>query len=267
MKLNKWASITLVFLIGAMTVIGLSGLIFLVPHESAQKKETLNNYNQKENMENITIQTSDGVTLNGDYYTPNGQTKGWVLYLHMMSSTKESYAQIAKRMQRVGFAGLSIDLRGHGKSQDGPDGYKTFSDKQHQNSINDVIASINFLKEHGAEDSLISIVGASIGANLAIDYASINNLISNVVVLSPGLNYHGIRADIDIKKLNKEQNILLVGSKDDSNVNEDYKQIDILKKTSGAKSEVKIYDNGGHGTDILEKHPDLEDNIVGFIVK
>jgi len=195
MKLGKFGKVVVVILIGTMTIIGLSGLIFLIPNNTStpkqpqQKNNIIKNTLTKPTMNKVNITTSDGVKIIGNYYQPAGIIKGFVLYVHMMPATKESYNELATRIQRVGYAGLSIDLRGHGESQGGPKGYLTQTNKQTQNSINDIEASIEFLKKHGATNSNISIVGASIGANLAIEYASQNNLIERIVALSPGLDY------------------------------------------------------------------------------
>ena len=272
MKLNKIGKVIVVVLIGAMTIIGLSNVIFLVPDNSGNtdtKNEDVNNnalLNPK--MDKVNIKTSDDVNVVGNYYQPSGEIKGWVLYLHMMPATKESYSNLATRLQRVGYAGLAIDLRGHGESENGPDGYKSFSNEEHQNSIEDVISSIEFLKSHGAKEDKISIIGASIGANLAIQYSSQNNEIEKIVALSPGINYHGIITIDLVNKFSDAQSLFMIGSEDDSNVPGNVSEILSIEASYSYKDSVnvRIFEEGEHGTDIMESHQELEDEVVAFIV-
>lgn len=273
MKLSKPVRIIVVAIVGLMTIVGLSGLIFIVPSNSPQtqqqpKENKTKNILTKSTMNKVNLVTSDGVKIAGNFYQPAGEVKGFVLYLHMMPATKESYNEIATRLQRVGYAGLSIDLRGHGESQGGTKGYLTYTTSEQQASIKDVRSAIEFLKKHGATDSDISIIGASIGANLAIEYAAQNNSIERIVALSPGLDYYGIKAGELVKKFSQNQSLLIAGSKDDTNVPDDYKQIQDIKTDYPNKNtiQVKIYDKGGHGTDIMKNNQELEDNIVAFIV-
>lgn len=277
MKLNNFSKIIIVILIGATTIIGLSGLIFIKPTTKVDAPQNVTQNNQQDiknnnltspTMNKINITTEDGKKIVGNYYQPSEEIKGWVLYLHMMPATKESYSELASRLQMVKYVGLAIDLRGHGESQDGPDGYKKYSLKETMNSIKDIVAAIDFLKKQGASLNQIYIVGASIGANLAIEYASQYNEIKKIVALSPGTNYYGIKAGELVKNFNANQKLFIVGSKDDTNVPGDDLQIQKISKNYPYKDNiiVNIYETGGHGTDILKSNPDVEDNIVEFLV-
>ena len=63
--------------------------------------------------------------------------------------------------------------------------------------------------------------------------------------------------------------MLIAGSKNDPNVPEDYLQIQKLKQDYPFKDmlDVKTYTTKSHGTDIMEDNPELEDEIVAFIVR
>src|SRR3989344_4474330 len=106
----------------------------------------------------ISLTASDGAEIAADFYDSNS-TSG-VLLVHMMPATKESWNAFAQQLQKNNFKALVIDLRGHGKSEFGPNGYLSFTDAEHQKGIKDVEAGMKFLREQGAEN--ISIVGASI---------------------------------------------------------------------------------------------------------
>ena len=75
-----------------------------------------------------------------------------------------------------------IDLRGHGRS--------TETDEQTTNDSNhlaaDVHAAIGWMQRNGAER--VSLIGAELGANIALNVAANAPDIEKVVLLSPGLN-------------------------------------------------------------------------------
>src|SRR5207245_1856203 len=99
---------------------------------------------------------------------------GYVLLLHMMPAVKESWQELAKALNEAGLSALAIDFRGHGESVSKSDGtrlnYKDFADEQQQAKILDVRGAMEWLRARGAQDSQIAVIGASIGANLALQY-------------------------------------------------------------------------------------------------
>src|SRR5690349_13204556 len=115
--------------------------------------------------EPILLTTSDSVRLTGAYYAAD-QLRGQALLLHMMPASKESWSAFAFALSARGIASLAVDFRGHGASEGGPEGYKGFSDDEHQAKRLDVEAGLAWLK--AKDDVPIVIAGASIGANLAI---------------------------------------------------------------------------------------------------
>ena len=93
--------------------------------------------------ERVNLKTADGVNIAGDHH--KGPTGGpGVLLLHMMPATKERWGGFASKLNGAGFGALAIDLRGHGESDGGPDGFRDFSDEDHQKSIMDARAAVDF---------------------------------------------------------------------------------------------------------------------------
>ena len=162
----------------------------------------------------VALKTVDGRRIVG-LFGAVPEPRGWVLFLHMMLATKESWGELAERMREEGIATLAIDLRGHGESEGGPEGYKQFSDEEHQASWYDVKAAIEFLRSEGAEKKKVLLVGASIGANLALRYLAEKEEIKAAVFLSPGLNYYGVNGEEAAGKLHSGQRVIFVAVRDD----------------------------------------------------
>lgn len=214
--------------------------------------------------EKIEFTTEDGVKIIGDYYAAKN-SKLSVILLHMMPADRSSWRELAEILRINNIQSLAIDLRGHGESVDKKGekiNYKNFSDKEHQESINDVESAAKFLIEKGATPNKIILIGASIGANLSLHYLSEHSKIPMAVLLSPGLDYHGIKTDILVKKLAPNQKILIIASVEDRYSTESAGELQLLVPEN---SEIKICNNLGHGTRMFEKNPELMNEVLNWI--
>ncbi len=219
--------------------------------------------------ERAELKTTDGVTIAGNYYSAAGM-RG-VLLLHMMPATKESWDSLAIQLQRAGFAVLAIDLRGHGESGGGPNGYKSFSDAQRQASILDVEVAAEFLKSKGIGELYLG--GASIGANLALWYAAEHTDVRAAFLLSPGLDYRGIKTESFASSLKPDQAVYFVADENDppaGGAGADVSAAQMSRRLyslTSAKKEITIYKGSGHGTDMFASHPELEDELASWLSK
>ena len=133
----------------------------------------------------------------------------------------------------------------------------------------DLNAAVDYLiKERGATPDKISFIGASIGANLSLQYISEHPEFKTTVLLSPGLDYRGLKTESLAKNLKAGQRVFFVSSRDDdrsggNNADQNQKLYDSVP--TGVHKEIKIYDTAGHGTDMLQKQSDLKQSIFAFI--
>jgi dienelactone hydrolase len=213
--------------------------------------------------EKIELIAKDGKKLKGHLYTAMNP-RGWVVYLHMMPATKESWKELAEFLQGEGYSGIAIDLRGHGESEGGPEEFFSFSQEEHRASILDLEAAIAYLLGQGAVRETIALVGASIGANLALVHMGAHPETKRGVLFSPGLNYRGIETAESVKNLAAGQRVLFIASRDDGN-NADQNLLLYEAVPPEVAKEIKVYDAGGHGTDILKAHEELARAILRFL--
>lgn len=242
-----------------------------------------------ESMETLPTQTvkfttTDGVEIVGKYYIPELTPLGAILFLHMMPAAKESWESVAQALQQARFTSLAIDLRGHGESveirnpksvSEQSEGaaqaefrkldYQKFSDAEHQAARLDVEAALSWLeRDQQFSPETISVVGASIGANLALQALYEHPEIKKAAALSPGLNYRGIEPLPMVENLKPDQAVFYATSKDDG---DNVKQTEALYNATKGQKQWKIYDAAGHGTTMLERTDDLLLSIVEFILK
>ncbi len=215
-------------------------------------------------IEKIQLLTTDNLILSALHYKVE-QTSAGISLFHMMPSTKESYHNFAQKLQNSGIGALAVDLRGHGESQDGSKGYENYSDEQHQKSVFDIKAAVEFQNKEG--HAPIFICGASIGANLCLYYLTQSKLVKKAILLSPGLNYKGIEAIPLAKKIPKDKEIFILAAKDDlrqlgTAAEQSSKIFEALK----CQKQIEIFDSGGHGTQILESHPRIMDDLIKWLL-
>ena len=209
---------------------------------------------QNHSGERVVFTSEDGVLLVGSYYKPRIGTSistPSVILLHMLGMDRSTWDKFAQKLTQNGYAVLSVDLRGHGESIKQANhtiSYQSFMPKNFKNMTLDVKAAKKYLIEgRKANPNQISIIGASIGANLALNYAASDHSIKSVILLSPGLNYRGISTLDAIMKYKNP--IYIVTAEDDSESAKDSK---ILCEKITCAENLKIFENTNvHGTDLL----------------
>ena len=217
-------------------------------------------------MEKVKFETTDGYIIVGEWF--DAKSDKAAILLHMMPATKESWHDFVKELNRKSISALAIDLRGHGESTRKADGsmhdFNKFSNQEHEQSINDVIAAEKWLKGKGAKH--VFAVGASIGANLALQFQELYNEVKKSVLLSPGLNYRGIETIPFARNLKNDQAVFIAASTKDTRAGggADIMAGEIADAVKSRK-ELKIFDSDKHGTDIFKDEPQLIHEIVEWL--
>lgn len=212
------------------------------------------------NGQRVEYRTRDGVQIAGVWQQGTGNQA--LLCVHMMPATKESWQSFAKEATKRGFSVLAIDLRGHGESTMGGELlYTAFSDAEHEASRLDIEAALDVLASKGFSKEQVALVGASIGANLALVTLGDYPTIPLAVALSPGLNYHGVIPLSSLRALPKTQRALLIASSEDAG---SYQAMERFEEAS-IQVEIRPVHDLGHGTRMLEADPTLTGSILDWL--
>lgn len=190
----------------------------------------------------VAMETSDGIAIKGSYYNASEEDAPGVILLHMLTRNRGDWHEFARELQVAGYGVLAIDLRGHGES--GLD-YRKFSPgDDFKDMVLDVAAAKEYLIEEGTSADKIAIIGGSIGSNVALNYAAEDKDIKAVVLLSPGLDYRGIRTE-EAMTTYGERPVLIVASEGDPYCTETCEKLYSLAK---GDAKIKIYPGDAHGT-------------------
>ena len=222
-------------------------------------------------MDKVIFKTKDSVEIHGLYAPTENQSAPAVLLLHMMPAAKESWGQFQEKLREAGFQSLAIDERGHGESvwKDGERiDYKNFTDTEQQEKILDVEAAMRFLAEQDVELGQIAIAGASIGANLALQYQAEHEEIKATVLLSAGLNYRGVETEPSAKRVLPEQSVFLSGAKEDIRSSGDScadAAQTLFNLLLSKNKKIAVFEGKEHGTDLFVAHNELMEEIVNWL--
>jgi pimeloyl-ACP methyl ester carboxylesterase len=219
----------------------------------------------------IELITSDGVIVAGDFYPASAAATSaarTALLLHMMPATRLSWRPFAELLAAVGVQSLAIDLRGHGESTRTKSGltldYRAFTPAEHQAKRHEVAEAVAWLQaERGVIQGELALVGASIGANLAIDYAATHPNVRATVALSPGLDYKGLTTADRVTAMQPGQALLLVASEDDQHGS--WETVNRLVKLRRGV-ELMGFADAGHGTTMFERSPDLMPRVRDWLI-
>ena len=210
----------------------------------------------------VKVNTSDRFNIAGDYY-PGSDGKPGVILSHMLNRNRSDWKSFAKVLQALGYHVLAIDLRGHGESlfNEKPVPWRKLSKNSFARVSNDVTAAAAWLrKQKGVDQNRIALVGASVGANASLVAASLKNSgIKTAVLLSPGINFRGVKTDEAIKAYGGP--VLIVVSEADKYSAESSTYLAEHSKTST----LKIYKGKSHGTMILLEREDLSGIIIDWL--
>jgi esterase/lipase len=203
--------------------------------------------------QSVRFTTIDDWSIRGTLYNSNGNS---VLLLHGLGDHRTAWVEFARVLQDKGYKVLAIDMRGHGESTLKGSTTKTweqFTVQDYASMAKDLSAAQEFLGEKN-----ISIIGASIGANIALNYAA-GGKVSSLVLLSPGLNYHDIKAE-PAMRLYKGPVYIAAADMDQYSAD----SASQLYRLASGEKELEITSGSSHGTVLLED-VEMQDAILAWL--
>jgi dienelactone hydrolase len=176
----------------------------------------------------------------------------------MLGRSRRDWDAVASRLAAAGIGALALDLRGHGDSA-GTVPAEGAAD--HSAAVRDIEAARRYLAARSdVQQSRIGLAGASIGANLVALHGGADAGVASVALLSPSLDYRGLRIEAAVRKYGSRP-MLLVVSDDDAYAR---RSAEDLKKAGGGIRELLTLSAAGHGTNMLGRAPELTPALVAW---
>ena len=189
----------------------------------------------------ITLQAADGVSLVADLHLPATVDSPLIITLHMLNSNRAAYAPLIPDLLAGGYAVLNVDMRGHGDSGGARDW---------DLAIDDIDVWTDWLETNGhINEGGLVIIGASIGANVAVIGCAESELCRGVIALSPGLDYRGVQPESALTDGLAERSALFAAAHGDS-----YSAQTIRQMFSNAQGDVtaRLFRGRAHGTRLFD---------------
>ena len=206
----------------------------------------------------VSIRTEDGVTLAAMWYEPSSRPGPAVILVHMLNRSRKEWDAVAQRLASEGIGALAFDLRGHGESTAGPP--PAAGQSEYASMVQDVRAVRRYLAQRtDVQQSRVGVIGASIGANLAALEASADSTVASLALLSPSVDYRGLRITEAVRKLKRP--MLFVAGDDDPYAARSARE---LQKEGSGVREILILKQVGHGTMMLSRDPSLTGTLVDW---
>lgn len=206
--------------------------------------------------------TVDGVQISGTYYPAAHQSDGApiVILVHGELSDRTAWSSLVPRLHDAGFATLAIDLRGHGQSGSGRERERVAARDEALFAAMDldVWAAYDWLAQQpGVDRARFAVIGADVGASVAVRYAVLDRSVDAVVGLTPRARAIGLDAQADVAQLKGRRLLFLAATAD-----EDEAQA-LAGAAEGAKA--KSYKSDGRGTQLLSAGVYAERDVVEFL--
>jgi pimeloyl-ACP methyl ester carboxylesterase len=228
-----------------VSIIILSGIMTITAQEFVQMPES----------QTVQVTAEDGLTLVADYYpasAADNQLKPAVLLLHIIGSDRASWSPLIPALLDAGYHVLAVDLRGHGE---------TGGEINWSAAAVDVQTWLDWLRgQLQIRPDAISIIGASIGANLALIGCAKDRDCVTAIALSPGLVYYSLKPDIN--QLNKRSALLIASQNDHYSADSVKEMVTTMTGDIGAR----IYPGATHGTHLFESSDKTREALITTII-
>lgn len=202
----------------------------------------------------VTLTSFDGTQLAATLYEPSSRPASGVVLVHMLGRSKDDWEDIAERLEDAGIMALAIDLRGHGRSSG--------SMATLPPMVGDVASAVAWLAARpNARPGSIAIVGASLGANLAALAAADSPGVQALVLVSPSLDYRGLRLDAATMKKIGARPVLMMASTQDPYSLRTIREL----VAEGSGREQRLSTSTAHGTNLLNADSDLARGLVEWL--
>jgi len=200
----------------------------------------------------VSFRADDGRTINAVMFEPSQRPAPAVVLVPMLGRPKEDWDAVGQRLADANILALAIDL----PAQSDPGDSKVLGGWS-----TDVRAAVLFLaSRQEVRPGSIGVAGASLGANLAALAAAGLQSVHSLALISPSLDYRGVRIDAASKQYGGRPAMLIASSHDPYAA----RSVRELAKDPPGTREVRLSEAVAHGTVLLAREPDLVRAVVDW---
>jgi pimeloyl-ACP methyl ester carboxylesterase len=194
-----------------------------------------------------------------------------ILLLHSLNGNFDDWGNLPSQLVKKGYAVLSVDLRGHGKStkmgKNKLVSWRTMDEADWMKIPSDLEKLVSYFQDHKTypevDNTRVALMGGGLGANIALYTAAKTKLPTQaLVLLSPSMNYKGFQANQAV--LYYTNPVFIAAGQEDPTLQKAAEQI--YKWSQGPKS-LRVYKDIGQGPDMVRQDPALKQEVMGWLIK
>jgi pimeloyl-ACP methyl ester carboxylesterase len=193
----------------------------------------------------VSFSTEDGQTISADQ---RGSGEHGVVFVHAYHGDHSTWGDLPEVFQQQGANVLAIDLRGHGASR---------GESDPPAMVADVRAAAQYLKRRGAKK--VTVVGVGLGGNLGFAAGAADELITDVVMISPRLDAQGVKVSSSLKGFGRKPLLLVTGNDDQLSIKAANMMADRI-----ATATVEVLSAGGSGVKLLNRDSAIQGILVSW---
>lgn len=193
----------------------------------------------------ISLSTTDGITIAADHV---GSGEHGVVLVPPFKGVRGDWHDLAAALEGQGANVVSLDLRGHGDSR---------GEAEPGKMVEDVKSAVAYLRKRGAKK--ITLIGASLGGNLALATAAADPEVADVVMISPRLDANGVKVSAALKGFGRRPLLLITGSDDTLST----KAANMMAERIDSAI-VEVLDASGAGLKLMHRDSSIEGILVSW---
>ena len=193
----------------------------------------------------VSFRSEDGRAINATVFETSQRPAPAVVLVPMLGRAKDDWDAVAQRLADANVLALAIDL----PSQSGAGDSKVLGGWSA-----DVRAAVSYLtSRQDVRSGSIGVAGASFGATLAALAAADLQAVRSLALVSPSLDYRGVRIEAAMKQYGGRPAMLMASSRDPYAA----RTVRELAKDPPGTREMRFSETAAHGTILLMRDPDL----------
>lgn len=194
---------------------------------------------------NVSFRSDDGRTINAIVFEPSQRPSPAVVLVPMLGRPKDDWDAVGQRLADANILALAIDL-------------PALSDPGDSRVLGgwsaDVRSAVLYLASRpDVRPSSIGVAGASLGASLATLAAADLQTVHSLALVSPSLDYRGVRLEASIKQYDGRPAMLIASSRDPYAA----RTVRELAKDPPGTRETRFSEVAAHGTQLLARDPEM----------
>lgn len=200
----------------------------------------------------VAIRAADGRIISGLLFESAQRPSPAVVLVPMLGRTRDDWQSVAQRLAEGRISALAIDL---------PSAVLPGDTASLLAWHLDVRAALDYLSARAEVNAAaLGVAGASVGANLAAAAASADLRVRSLALISPSLDYRGLRIEGPLRQYGARPALLIASVRDPLAS----RTVRELTKEAPGPRETRWAETAAHGMTLLAHEPDLVRALVAW---